>query len=118
MRLRRPRMTPYNGRVMIQIDAISKAFGLQVVFDQATAYLQAGTRVGLVGPNGSGKTTLLRMINGEETPDGGRIRMPGGLRVGYLPQELEQDAELCVLEAAHRGPHAGHEAKRLLSGLG
>jgi ATP-binding cassette subfamily F protein 3 len=103
---------------MIQIDAISKAFGLQVVFAQATAYLQARTRVGLVGPNGSGKTTLLRLINGEETPDGGSIRMPGGLRVGYLPQELEQDAELCVLEAAHRGQYAEHEAKRILSGLG
>jgi ATP-binding cassette, subfamily F, member 3 len=111
-------MTPYNGWTMIQIEAISKAFGLQVVFAQATAYLQAGTRVGLVGPNGSGKTTLLRMINGEETPDGGSIRMPGGLRVGYLPQELEQDAELCVLEAAHRGRYAEHEAKRILSGLG
>ncbi len=103
---------------MIQIDAISKAFGPQVVFAQATAYLQARSRVGLVGPNGSGKTTLLRLINGEETPDGGTIRMPGGLRIGYLPQELEQDPNLCVLEAAHRGRYPEHEAKRILSGLG
>jgi ATP-binding cassette subfamily F protein 3 len=103
---------------MIQIEAISKAFGLQVVFAQATAYLQAKTRVGLVGPNGSGKTTLLRMINGEDAPDGGTIRMPGGLRIGYLPQELEQDPNLRVLEAAHRGRYSEHEAKRILSGLG
>jgi ATP-binding cassette, subfamily F, member 3 len=112
------RGTPYNDGVMIQIDAISKAFGPQVVFAQATAYLQAQTRVGLVGPNGSGKTTLLRMINGEETPDGGTIRRPGGLRVGYLPQELEQDPNLRVLEAAHGGRYPEHEAKRILSGLG
>jgi ATP-binding cassette, subfamily F, member 3 len=103
---------------MIQIDAISKAFGLQIVFAQATAYLQAKTRVGLVGPNGSGKTTLLRMINGEEAADAGTIRMPGGLRVGYLPQELEQNPDLRVLEAAHRGRYPEHEAKRMLSGLG
>jgi ATP-binding cassette, subfamily F, member 3 len=103
---------------MIQIEAISKAFGPQVVFAQATAYLQARTRVGLVGPNGSGKTTLLRMINAEETPDGGSIRRRGGLRVGYLPQELAQDPNLSVLEAAHRGRYPEHEAKRLLSGLG
>jgi ATP-binding cassette subfamily F protein 3 len=103
---------------MIQIDAISKAFGLQMLFTQVTAYLQTRTRVGLVGPNGSGKTTLLRMINGEETPDSGSIHMPGGLRVGYLPQELEQDTKLCVLEAAQRGQYAEHEAKRILSGLG
>jgi ATP-binding cassette subfamily F protein 3 len=103
---------------MIQIDAISKAFGPQVVFAQATAYLQAKTRVGLVGPNGSGKTTLLRMINGEEPADAGTIRMPGGLQVGYLPQELEQDPDLRVLEAAHRGRYPEHDAKRILSGLG
>jgi ATP-binding cassette subfamily F protein 3 len=111
-------VTPYNGRSMIQIDAISKVFGLQVVFAQATAYLQAKTRVGLVGPNGSGKTTLLRMINGEETPDAGSIGMPGGLRVGYLPQELEQNPTLGVLEATHRDQYPEHEAKRILSGLG
>jgi ATP-binding cassette subfamily F protein 3 len=88
------------------------------VFAEATAYLQAETRVGLVGPNGSGKTTLLRLINDEETPDSGTIRMPGGLRVGYLPQELEQDPNLSVLEAAHRGRYPEHEAKRILAGLG
>jgi ATP-binding cassette subfamily F protein 3 len=71
-----------------------------------------------VGPNGSGKTTLLRMINREETPDGGHIHLPAGLRVGYLPQELEQDPDLHVLEAAHRGRYPEHEAKRILSGLG
>ena len=103
---------------MIQIDMISKTFGPQVVFAQATAYLQAKTRVGLVGPNGSGKTTLLRMLNAEETPDSGTIRLPSGLRVGYLPQELEQDPNLRVLEAVHRGRYAEHEAKRILAGLG
>jgi ATPase subunit of ABC transporter with duplicated ATPase domains len=72
---------------MIQIEDIRKSFGLQEVFTGASAFLQAGTRVGLVGPNGSGKTTLLRLINGDEEPDGGSIRMPRGLRLGYLPQE-------------------------------
>ena len=117
-RLRKALATPYNSEAMIQINMISKAFGPQVVFAQATAFLQAQTRVGLVGPNGSGKTTLLRLINAEDTPDSGTIRMPGGLTVGYLPQELEQDPEMRVLEAAHRDRYAEHEAKRMLAGLG
>jgi ATP-binding cassette, subfamily F, member 3 len=103
---------------MIQINAISKAFGPQIVFAQATAYLQAKTRVGLVGPNGSGKTTLLRLINGEETLDSGTIRTTGRMRLGYLPQELAQDPNLRVLEAVHRGQYPEHEAKRILAGLG
>jgi ATP-binding cassette, subfamily F, member 3 len=103
---------------MIQIENIRKAFGPQEVLTDASAFLHAGTRVGLVGPNGSGKTTLLRIISGEEEADGGIIRMPRGLRLGYLPQELEQDPSLTVLEATHRGQYAEHEAKRILSGLG
>ena len=45
-----------------------------------------GQPIGLVGVNGSGKTTLLRIIAGEMVADGGRIEMPPGMRVGYLPQ--------------------------------
>ena len=48
----------------------------------------------------------------------GTIRMPSGLRIGYLPQEFEQDPEMSVLEAVHRGLYAEHEAKRILAGLG
>jgi ATP-binding cassette subfamily F protein 3 len=95
-----------------------QSFGPQEVFIDASAFLHAGTRVGLVGANGSGKTTLLRLISGDEEPDGGIIRRPRGLRLGYLPQELEQDPALTVLEATHRGQYAEHEAKRILSGLG
>ncbi len=103
---------------MIQIDGISKAFGPQLVFSHASAYLQDGTRVGLVGPNGSGKTTLLRMLSGEESPDSGAIRMRGRSRLGYLPQELEHIPGQTVLDAVHRDRYPKHEAERILSGLG
>jgi ATP-binding cassette subfamily F protein 3 len=103
---------------MIQIEAISKAFGPQQVLNGASAFLHTGMRVGLVGPNGAGKTTLLRLISGEEDADGGTIRLPKGLRLAYLPQELEQDPSLRVLEATHRGRYPEHEAERILSGLG
>jgi ATP-binding cassette subfamily F protein 3 len=103
---------------MIQIKDVFKAFGPQQVFTGASAFLHPGTRVGLVGPNGSGKTTLLRLISGEDTPDGGTIRLSKALRLGYLPQELEQDPNLSVLEATHRGQYAEHEAQRILAGLG
>jgi len=103
---------------MIQIEGIAKAFGPQQVFNGASAFLHSGTRVGLIGPNGSGKTTLLRLISGEEVADGGTIRIPKGLRLGYLPQELEQDPNVRVLEATHRGRYPEHEAQRILAGLG
>jgi ATP-binding cassette subfamily F protein 3 len=103
---------------MLQIESINKQFSTRVLFTEATAHLRPGTRTGLVGPNGAGKTTLLRMILGEDGPDKGRIRKRPHLRIGYLPQELELLSGKTVLNAAHRGVHPEHEAKRILAGLG
>src|SRR6185436_6957858 len=56
---------------MISFNRISKQYGRQVLFVDASFQFNPGEKVGLVGPNGSGKTTLFRMIVGEETPDDG-----------------------------------------------
>ena len=50
---------------MIAFTRINKQYGKQILFVDASFQLNAGERVGLVGPNGSGKTTLFRMIVGE-----------------------------------------------------
>ena len=49
---------------MISFSRISKQYGRQVLFVDASFQLNSGDKVGLVGPNGSGKTTLFRMIMG------------------------------------------------------
>ena len=59
---------------MISFSKISKQYGKQVLFVDASFQLNPGEKVGLVGPNGAGKTTLFRLIVGEEAPDGNVIR--------------------------------------------
>src|SRR6185295_16826176 len=59
------------GSRMISFSKVSKQYGRQVLFVDASFQLNPGEKVGLVGPNGSGKTTLFRMIVGEETADEG-----------------------------------------------
>src|SRR3989449_1090524 len=103
---------------MLQLESVSKHFATKTILKEASAHLRPGSRVGLVGPNGIGKTTLLRLILGEQTLDGGRIRKRPRLRVGYLPQDLEHIPGTTVLDATHRGQYPEHEAKRILSGLG
>ena len=44
-------------------------------------------RLLVTGPNGSGKSTLLAVVAGELSPDSGAVRVPRGVRVGYLRQE-------------------------------
>ncbi len=73
---------------MIRIDSISKQNGHQLVFIEASAALNRGEKIGLVGPNGSGKTTLFRMLSGREEPDEGQVSIDRGISIGYFNQDV------------------------------
>lgn len=83
---------------MLHLTEISKSFGSQIILDEASLHVKPGMRVGLVGANGAGKTTLLRLIAGEMSLDGGEISARKDLRIGFLPQEIEEIADHGVLE--------------------
>jgi ATPase subunit of ABC transporter with duplicated ATPase domains len=88
---------------MISFSRISKQYGRQVLFVDASFQLNAGEKVGLVGPNGAGKTTLFRMIVGEETPDEGEVSVPKKLTIGYFRQDVEEMSGRSVLDEAIAG---------------
>jgi ATPase subunit of ABC transporter with duplicated ATPase domains len=88
---------------MISLTRISKQYGRQVLFVDTSFQLNAGEKVGLVGPNGSGKTTLFRMIAGGEEPDEGEVSVPRRLTIGYFRQDVEEMAGRSVLDEAIAG---------------
>src|SRR5256714_3030689 len=102
---------------MISFSRISKQYGRQILFVDASFQLNPGEKVGLVGPNGSGKTTLFRMIVGEETPDEGDVSVPKKLTIGYFRQDVEESAGRSVLDEAILGSgrvgDLHHELERL-----
>lgn len=57
-----------------------------------------GAKIGVLGLNGSGKSTLLRIMAGVDTQFEGEARAQPGIRIGYLPQEPEMDANQTVRE--------------------
>ena len=77
------------GDVVIEAKALSKAFGDKLLYDDLTFDIPAGAIVGIVGPNGAGKTTLFRMITGQDTPDGGSLRVGETVDLGYVDQSRE-----------------------------
>jgi len=83
---------------MLHLTDLSKSFGTQVVLDGAGLHVKPGMRLGLVGPNGAGKTTLLRLVSGELSLDGGEINARKDLRIGFLPQEIEEIADHAVMD--------------------
>jgi ATPase subunit of ABC transporter with duplicated ATPase domains len=88
---------------MISFARISKQYGRQILFVDASFQLNPGEKVGLVGPNGAGKTTLFRMIVGEEGPDEGDISVPKQLSIGYFRQDVEEMSGRSVLDEAIAG---------------
>ena len=88
---------------MITFSKISKQYGRQVLFVDASFQLNPGERVGLVGPNGAVKTTLFRMIVGEEAADEGELSVPKRLTVGYFRQDVEEMSGRSVLDEAIAG---------------
>jgi ATPase subunit of ABC transporter with duplicated ATPase domains len=88
---------------MISFSHISKQYGRQVLFVDASFQLNPGEKVGLVGPNGSGKTTLFRMIAGEEIPDEGDVSVPKKMTLGYFRQDVEEMSGRSVLDEAIAG---------------
>src|SRR5262252_387800 len=88
---------------MISFSKVSKQYGKQVLFVDASFQLNPGEKVGLVGPNGSGKTTLFRMIMGEEEPDEGDVSVPKKMTIGYFRQDVEEMSGRSVLDEAILG---------------
>ena len=63
---------------MIKLEGVSKVFkGDVVALKNATAEIQRGEFVFLIGPSGSGKSTFIRLLNREEVADEGRIMVAG-----------------------------------------
>ena len=84
---------------MIQLHDVSLAFAGEPILDELSWTVPPEGRVGLVGANGAGKTTLLRIMAGQLTPDAGRVDR-GPARVGYLEQDIQQQAGTTPREVA------------------
>jgi ATP-binding cassette ChvD family protein len=80
---------PRLGKVVIEAENVSKAFGDNILFEGMNFQLPPGGIVGVIGPNGAGKTTLFRMITGQEKPDAGTIKTGETVKLGYMDQSRD-----------------------------
>ena len=77
---------PRLGNVVIDANAILKAYGDNILVEDMTFSIPPGAIVGIIGPNGAGKTTLFRMIVGQEAPDNGTIKIGETVKLAYVDQ--------------------------------
>jgi sulfate-transporting ATPase len=80
---------PRLGKVVIEADNVTKAYGDNILVENMSFMLPPGGIVGVIGPNGAGKTTLFRMITGQEKPDKGTIRIGETVKLAYVDQSRD-----------------------------
>ncbi|HOO39468.1 MAG TPA: energy-dependent translational throttle protein EttA [Deltaproteobacteria bacterium] len=95
---------PRLGKLVIEADNVSKAYGQRLLFENMTFALPAGGIVGIIGANGAGKTTLFKMITQTEEPDSGGIRIGESVNLAYVDQERDTlDPEKTIWEVISGG---------------
>ncbi|MGG2142763.1 ABC transporter ATP-binding protein [Symbiopectobacterium sp. RP] len=72
---------------MIVFSTLQIRRGVRVLLDNATATINPGQKVGLVGKNGCGKSTLLSLLKGEIGADGGSATFPSNWALAWVNQE-------------------------------
>ena len=93
----------------LQVEGLSKAFGVDVLFEDITFGIAEGEKIGLIAKNGTGKSTLLDILAGIASQDSGTVIYRNNLRVGYLPQLPDLGGAHTLLDACLHGddPRSG-----------
>jgi len=95
---------PRLGEVVIESEALSKAYGDKLLFDDLSFSIPPGAIVGIVGGNGAGKTTLFEMITQQIEADSGSLRLGDTVKLGYVDQKRSTlDPEKSVWEVISEG---------------
>lgn len=88
--------------MILSAENLSHSYGDRVLFENISFNIEEGDKYGVIGVNGTGKSTLLRMLANREQ-GGGRLTIPGGVVMEYLPQDPPFEPEATVLEQIFKG---------------
>jgi ATP-binding cassette subfamily F protein uup len=113
-----------SNRVLLSLEDVSYSIGNKMLFDGLDIHVVEGDKICLVGRNGVGKTTLMRLLTENlELDSGTRFELPG-VRIGYLPQQVNFDADMAVVDFVQlglppmeRGEESAYKALMVLAPL-
>ncbi len=99
--------------------------GQSLLLDNASATINPGQKVGLVGKNGCGKSSLFALLKQEMSAEGGEISFPSNWSMAWVNQEtpaleisaldyvIEGDREYCRLQNALQQANANNDGNAI-----
>lgn len=75
------------GGQVLELEAVSKAFGGKPILTRFSYSFTRGERIGIIGANGVGKSTFLKILSGEEPVDSGRVLTGSTVKIGHYRQQ-------------------------------
>ncbi|WIX81767.1 ABC-F family ATP-binding cassette domain-containing protein [Amycolatopsis carbonis] len=109
---------------LVNLESVSKSYGVKPLLDGVSLGVAAGQRIGVVGLNGGGKTTLLEVLAGLSEPDSGRVSHVRDLRMAVVTQRTELPSGSTVGDVVLERYGAEHEwaadarVRSIVDGLG
>ena len=85
---------------MISINDLTVAYGGFTLLNEINFHISESDKIGLVGKNGAGKSTILKLVCGLQSPTSGKVAVPNGVKIGYLPQIMEHHKGRSVIDEA------------------
>ncbi len=96
-------MSSDDKKIIYSMIKVSKYYDNKPVLKDISLSYFYGAKIGVLGLNGSGKSTLLKILAGIDTEFNGETHLSPGLKIDYLEQEPELDAEKSVKEIVEQG---------------
>ncbi|MBD5173734.1 MAG: ABC-F family ATP-binding cassette domain-containing protein [Bacteroidales bacterium] len=87
---------------MVSIQNLCVEFSAKTLFDNINYVINKRDKIALVGKNGAGKSTMLKIIAGLQKPTGGQVSAPQDITIGYLPQQMEINDSLTVIQEVRK----------------
>jgi ATP-binding cassette subfamily F protein 3 len=95
---------PPSGRMVAEAEGLAKSYGDKRVLNNVRFTIERGDRVALVGVNGAGKSTLIKLLNGDEQPTAGTVKLGHNVVAEYFAQDQYKvlDPEARILDDISR----------------
>jgi sulfate-transporting ATPase len=107
---------PRLGDLVVKAEHLRKGYGERLLIEDLNFTLPRGGIVGVIGPNGAGKTTLFRMLVGQETPDGGSLRVGDTVKLAYVDQSRDSlKGDVTVYDEIAQGAEFFEVGKRKIN---